>query len=130
MVGIVIVSHSYKVSDGIKDLAMQMSVEGQKIISAGGMVDGSIGTDAIRISEAIQEAFSEDGVVVLVDLGSAILSTSTALELLDEEISEKVHLLDAPILEGAISATIASAMGQTCEQVIEAANAARNMEKL
>ena len=85
MVGIVIVSHSYKVAEGIYDLAMQMAAENDHIIPAGGMEDGSIGTDAIRIADAIRQANQGDGVVVFADLGSAIMSSETAMEMLEEE---------------------------------------------
>ena len=81
MVGIVIVSHSAKVAEGIKEMAMQMSRPEQKIIAAGGMEDGGIGTDAMKIQAAIEAADDGSGVLVLVDLGSAVLSTDVALEL-------------------------------------------------
>ena len=102
MVGIVIVSHSKKVAEGVVELAQQMAGANDHIIPCGGMEDGSIGTDAVRIMEAIQEADTGDGVAILVDLGSGILSTQTALDLLEEPINAVIA--DAPILEGAIAA--------------------------
>lgn len=131
MVGVVIVSHSKKVAEGIRDLSMQMAGPNQKIVAAGGMEDGSIGTDAVRISEAIKEADSGDGVVVLVDLGSAVLSSNMAVELL-EEAAEKieVRVADAPVLEGAISASVQAYIGGTLEEVISAAELAREVLKL
>ncbi|MBO7386941.1 MAG: PTS-dependent dihydroxyacetone kinase phosphotransferase subunit DhaM, partial [Lachnospiraceae bacterium] len=104
MVGIVIVSHSKNVAEGVRELALQMAGEHKKIIACGGMEDGSIGTDTVLIMDAIKEANDGDGVCVLCDLGSAILSTQTALDLLDEPI--KAVVADAPILEGAISCAI------------------------
>lgn len=131
MVGIVIVSHSKMVAEGIKELSMQMAGPTQKIVAAGGMDDGSIGTDAVKISEAIKEANCGDGVVVLVDLGSAVLSSNMALELL-EEAGEKINvkLADAPVLEGAISAAVQAYIGGTIEEVISAAELAREVLKL
>ena len=95
MVGIVIVSHSAKVAEGIQEMASQMAGEQQRIIAAGGMEDGSIGTDAVRISHAIIAADSGDGVVVLVDLGSAVLSTEMAFELLPDELRKRARIADA-----------------------------------
>lgn len=129
MVGIVIVSHSRKAAEGIKELAAQMSGDSQSIIAAGGMWDGSIGTDAIKIKEAIEKADSGEGVVVLVDLGSSVLSSSMALELLDENIGKRVRIADAPILEGAIVAAVQASIGDTLDNVLAVAEEARNMLK-
>jgi len=129
MVGIVIVSHSQKVAEGIREMALQMARPGQLIISAGGMDDGGIGTDVVKVSEAIVAAHSGDGVVVMVDLGSAVMSTDTALELLDEEVREKVKIADAPILEGTISAVVEASLGSSLEIVLATAEGARNFKK-
>ena len=83
MVGIVIVSHSRKAAEGIFELAAQMAGEGHKMVAAGGMDDGSIGTDAIRILQGIQEANDGDGVVILADLGSGVMSSEAAIDLLE-----------------------------------------------
>ncbi|PKM94470.1 MAG: PTS mannose transporter subunit IID [Firmicutes bacterium HGW-Firmicutes-1] len=131
MVGIVIVSHSFKVAEGIKELAMQMAGPEQKIIAAGGMDDGSIGTDAVKICEAIQSADSGKGVVILVDLGSAVLSSSMAIELLQESGANiEVVIADAPVLEGAISAAVQAYIGSNIKEVVEAAELAREVLKL
>ena len=129
MVGLVIVSHSAKVAEGIRELAMQMAKPEQQIIAAGGMEDGSIGTDAIRIMDAIKQAMAPEGVAVMVDLGSAVLSTETALELLDDELRERVKIADAPILEGAISGAVQASLGSTLEEVLAAAAGARDLHK-
>ena len=128
MVGIVIVSHSYKVAEGIYDLAMQMASENSHIIAAGGMEDGSIGTDATKIMAAIEKADTGDGVAILADLGSGIMSAEIAIELLDRNI--EVRIADAPILEGAISAAVASTSDASLDEVIEAAEEARTASKL
>jgi dihydroxyacetone kinase phosphotransfer subunit len=130
MVGIVIVSHSAQIAEGIKTLAGQMAGASQKIIAAGGMVDGSIGTDAVRISEAIAVADTGDGVLILVDLGSAIISTETAFEFLEPEVASRVVIADAPIVEGAISAAVQASIGSTLEEVKAAAEMAKAMQKL
>ncbi len=85
MVGIVIVSHSRLAAEGIRELAAQMAGPDLRIIACGGMEDGSIGTDAMRIQTALIEADSGDGVCAMVDLGSGIMSTETAIELLESD---------------------------------------------
>lgn len=128
MVGIVIVSHSAKVAEGIRELALQMAAPAQRIIAAGGLADEAIGTDAIKIKEAIISANNGDGVAVLVDLGSAVLSTELAIELLeDQEIMAAIA--DAPILEGTIAATVEASLGQPLSRVIETAEGARELRK-
>ena len=129
MVGIVIVSHSPKIAEGVKDLALQVSTSSGKIIAAGGMSDGEIGTDAVRISEAIREADDGDGVAVFADIGSSIMSTETAFEFLeDEEIDAR--LVDAPIVEGTIAAAVEAACGGAIDDVIRVAEQARTDRKV
>lgn len=129
MVGIVVVSHSGKVAEGVKELAEQMAGS-CRIIAAGGMADGSIGTDAVRIVEAVRKADTGDGVVLMVDLGSAVLGSSLAVELLDRIQAERVRIADAPILEGTICAAIQASIGDSLEGVISAAEEARSITKL
>ena len=128
MVGILIVSHSKKAAEGIYELAVQMAGEDHRVLAVGGMEDGSIGTDAIRIKEGIEKADDGDGVLLLADLGSGILSSQTAIDLLEEDI--KVEIADAPILEGAVSAAGQAAVGGTLEEVREAAELAKQISKL
>ena len=111
MVGIVIVSHSRLAAEGIRELAAQMAGPDLRIIACGGMEDGSIGTDAVRIQSAMIEADSGDGVCAMVDLGSGIMSTETAMELLefdDDHSDLRVMIADAPVLEGAVSAAVSA----------------------
>lgn len=129
MVGIVIVSHSCKIAEGVRELAAQVAASTGRIVAAGGMADGEIGTDAVRISEAIQAANDGDGVVVLADLGSGIMSAETAMELL-EDAGIDVRLADAPVVEGAVAASVEAACGSGIEEVIRAAEAARSMRKI
>ena len=129
MVGLVIVSHSWKIAEGIKDLTDQVAPTHKGIISAGGLEDKSIGTDAIRISDAIRQANDGDGVVLLADLGSGVMSAETAIELLEDEDIE-VKLADAPIVEGAIAAAVTAAIGNSMEQVVAAAEQTREVKKV
>ncbi|HLO84966.1 MAG TPA: phosphoenolpyruvate--protein phosphotransferase [Nostocaceae cyanobacterium] len=120
MVGIVIVSHSKQLALGVRELAAQM-VQGQVPLAVAAGIDdpaNPLGTDAIAVYEAIVSIFSDDGVLVLMDLGSAVLSAETALEFLPPEQRQKVYLCAAPIVEGAIAATVAAANGRSIQQVI------------
>ena len=130
MVGIVIVSHSLKVAEGIREMALQMANPDQKIIAAGGTDSGGIGTDAVKILNAINEADDGDGVVLLVDLGSAVLSAEVAMEMLEEIVRERVRIADTPILEGSISAVVEASIGSPLEAVVATAEEAREINKL
>ena len=129
MVGLVIVSHSWKIAEGIKDLTDQVAPAHKGIICAAGLEDKAIGTDAIRISDAIKEADDGDGVVVLADLGSGVMSAETAIELLEDENID-ARLADCPIVEGAISAAVTAACGSKIEEVIAAAEITRTVKKI
>lgn len=130
MVGLVIVSHSAKIAEGVVEVAAQMAAEGLKILPAGGLEDGTIGTDTTRILNAVREADSGDGVAVFADLGSAILSAETAFDFLDGDARARVRIADAPIVEGAVSAAIRASIGATLGEVLASAAEARQMHKV
>ncbi|MHC5743171.1 MAG: phosphoenolpyruvate--protein phosphotransferase [Nostoc sp.] len=126
MIGIVIVSHSKQLALGVRELAAQM-VQGQVPIAvAAGIEDpeNPLGTDPIQVYEAIASVFSDDGVLVLMDLGSALLSAEMAIEFLPEAQQEKVYLCEAPLVEGAIAAVVAAAAGRDIHQVMAEARGA------
>ena len=126
MVGIVIVAHSARLAEGVRELADQM-VQGRVPLAAAGGVDdpqNPFGTDAMQVLQAIQSVYSDDGVVVLMDLGSALLSAEMALEFLPEEQRAKVHLCEAPLVEGAIAAVVQAAANGDVEQVMAEARGA------
>ncbi|BAT53049.1 phosphoenolpyruvate-protein phosphotransferase [Nostoc sp. NIES-3756] len=126
MVGIVIVSHSKQLALGVQELAMQM-VQGKVALAiAAGIADpdNPLGTDPIQVQEAIASVFSDDGVLVLMDLGSALMSAEMALEFLPEAQRQKIHLCAAPLVEGAIAAVVAAAAGKNMQQVIAEAQGA------
>src|SRR5581483_1548719 len=106
MIGFVIVSHSAKLAEGVCELAAQIGQGKVRLAAAGGTSDNAnpIGTDAFKVMQAIEEVHSDDGVLVLMDLGSAILSAETALELLPEDKRPHVHLLPGPVVERAVEA--------------------------
>ena len=126
MIGIVIVSHSAKLAEGVVELARNMGGADLPIQAAGGMSmeDATLGTDPIRILKAIEQVYSEDGVLVLMDLGSAILSSEMALEMLPEEKRSRVFLCEAPIVEGAIAAAVQARIGSSIQQVMSEARSA------
>lgn len=129
MVGLVLVSHSWKIAEGLKDLTTEIAPTHNGIIAAGGLEDKSIGTDAIRISEAIKQANDGDGVVVLADLGSGVMSSETAIELLEDE-GIKVQLADAPIVEGTIAAAVTAMVGSDFDAVLKAAEDTWGVHKI
>lgn len=116
MVGIVVVSHSQKIAEGTVELAKQMAAD-TKIAAAGGMEDGSIGTDVSKIFAGIKAVDEGDGVVILVDLGSAVMSSEMAIEMLED--GSKVKIIDAPIVEGTIFSSVEASIGSSLEEVIE-----------
>lgn len=118
MVGIVIVSHSGTLAAGVRELAAEMAGPDVKLELAGGLAEaGALGTDAVRVAEAIGRADSGDGVLVLMDLGSAVLSAETALDFLTPEQREQVLLCEAPLVEGAVAAAVAARLGEPLAKV-------------
>jgi len=126
MVGIVIVSHSARLADGVLELARGMAGPEAPIAVAGGLdlPDQPLGTDAALIARAIEQVYSDAGVLVLMDLGSAILSAETALELLPEDKRAHVKLCEAPLVEGALVAAVQARLGSPLEQIASEARAA------
>jgi phosphoenolpyruvate-protein phosphotransferase/dihydroxyacetone kinase phosphotransfer subunit len=121
MVGIVLVSHSVKLAEAVKELAEQMGESKAPVALAGGIdaPDNPFGTDATKVVEAIESVYSEDGVLVLMDLGSAVLSAQMALdELLPPEYKDHVILTDAPFVEGAVAAIVQASVGSSLAEVV------------
>lgn len=130
MIGIVLVSHSHFLAKGLQEMALQMSQNLVKVASAGGIDDEMIGTNADRIHQAIQEAYSSEGVLVIFDLGSALLSTEIAIEMLPADQQANIKLSKAPMVEGAIVAAVEASLGHNLEEVNKAAEAAKDMDKI
>jgi len=123
-VGIVIVSHSAKIAEGTVELARQMAPT-TTLVAAGGTDAGGIGTSFDAVSAALGTAGrGGGGVVVLCDLGSAVLTSETAVEFLDDAERDRVLVVDAPVVEGAVAAAVAAETGGTLAQVAEAARSA------
>ena len=129
MVSLVLVSHSRQLAEGVRELAGQMTQGRVKIAVAGGTSDGRLGTDAIAIKAAIEEVRGAEGVLVLVDLGSAVLSTQMAIEQLGDG-EGRVVLSDAPFVEGAVIAAVEASIEKDLDEVATAAVGAAQMEKI
>jgi PTS hybrid protein len=127
MVGIVVVSHSAELARGLAELASQMAGPDVRIESAGGASDGTLGTDTGLVSAAIKRADQGAGVVVLGDLGSAIL---TVREVLTRQSNGHVRLVDAPLVEGAVAAAVTASAGLDVDGVVRSAEEARGAGKL
>ena len=123
-VGVVFVSHSARIADGLVDLARQMAPTAS-LVAAGGTDDGRIGTSFDLVSAGIAEAEAGEGVAVLCDLGSAILTAETALDFLDDEERARVRIVDAPLVEGGVAAAVAAESGDDLDAVVAAAESAR-----
>jgi phosphoenolpyruvate-protein phosphotransferase/dihydroxyacetone kinase phosphotransfer subunit len=128
MIGIVIVSHSQRLAEGVKELAVQMT-QGKVPIGATGGIDdptNPIGTDPMKVLKAIEaiHAAGAEAILVLMDLGSALMSAETALEFLPHSLQKKVRLCAAPLVEGAISAAAQASTGASLDAVAAEALAA------
>jgi PTS hybrid protein len=119
-VGLVFVSHSALIAAGLVALARQMA-PAATLVAAGGMDDDGIGTSFDKISAALLEADTGAGVVVLCDLGSAILTAETAVEFLDDDARAWVRIADAPLVEGGVAAAVAAEIGADLDAVLAAA---------
>ncbi|HEV3102179.1 MAG TPA: dihydroxyacetone kinase phosphoryl donor subunit DhaM [Candidatus Dormibacteraeota bacterium] len=126
LVGIVLVSHSLELARGLADLASQIAGSEVKIEPAGGAPGGALGTTGDAVREAIARADCGQGVVVLADLGSSIL---TVRHFLEGKANGHVRLVDAPFVEGAVAAAVMSSAGQSLEDVARAAEEARGASK-
>jgi dihydroxyacetone kinase phosphotransfer subunit len=120
MVGLVIVSHSRALAAGVAELVAGVGEREIPLAFAGGAGDdhGELGTDATDIMDAIQSVDSPDGVLILMDLGSAILSTETALEFLEGALQGPVEMVPAPLVEGSVSAAVQIALDADLQTVI------------
>jgi dihydroxyacetone kinase phosphotransfer subunit len=116
-VGIVIVSHSPKVAEGAADMVRQMVGDSVTIACAGGNAEGGLGTDVGAIMAAIDRAWSEAGVAILVDLGGAETNSEMAIEMLDETRRDRVVICNAPIVEGAVMAATEASGGASLADV-------------
>lgn len=126
MIGIVVVSHSRALAEAARDLAVEMVPAEQPELAIAAGVDGGFGTDAVAVSEAIEEVRTADGVLVFCDLGSAVLSAELALEFVD---AEGVLVTPAPLVEGLVVAVVRAAAGASLAEVAREAVAALDAKR-
>ena len=127
MVGIVLVSHSFELAHGLAALTSQLAGDEVRVEPAGGGPNGTLGTTDDTVRAAIARADRGQGVVVLADLGSSVLTVRHLLE--EGQGNGHVRLVDAPFVEGAIAAAVTSSAGQDLEDVVRAAEEARGARK-
>ena len=116
-VGIVIVSHSPKIAEGAADMVRQMVGDSVPLAWTGGNSEGGLGTDVASIIEAIERAWSDAGVAVLVDLGGAETNSEMAIDMLASNRRERVVVSEAPVVEGAVMAATEASGGATLDAV-------------
>lgn len=133
-VGIVVVSHSAPLAEDVVSLVatlVNLSPDEVPLLAAGGLDATTVGTDAARIAAAIERADRGDGVLVVADLGSAVLSALTAIEeLLAPELAARVRVSRGPLVEGSFVAAVQASAGDGLEEVMAAADSAAEMDKL
>lgn len=132
MIGVVLVSHSYLLAQGLHDFVSQVAKDKVNIAHAGGVDEVTLGTNAERIKHAIETVYSPEGVLVLVDLGSALLSVETAIDMLPAKMKPHIKLSNAPLVEGAYVAVVQASLelGESLEELNAIAEAAKDMQKI
>ncbi|KXG08368.1 PTS-dependent dihydroxyacetone kinase, phosphotransferase subunit DhaM [Anoxybacillus sp. P3H1B] len=125
-VSLVLISHSYEIVSGLKKLLSQVHPD-VPIAIAGG-AEGGIGTNALDIQTAIESVYSEKGVVVLFDLGSALINAEMALEMMEPH--ENIRIADAPLVEGAYAAVVEAGLGSSLAEVVRASESAKELVKI
>lgn len=131
MVAILVVSHSKALAEGTVELAKEMADNELVVKAVGGLSDGSIGTDAVRIMNELYNVYTEEGILVFVDLGSSVLSTQMAIDLLgDEKMKEHIHIVNAPLVEGTIIAALQASIGDPIDDIIKEAEKSWELKKL
>ncbi len=130
MVGLVLVSHSHRLLEGLADMAGQVAGPDVLIATAGGTVEGQLGTSAPLIVSALRRALeAADDVLVLLDLGSAVLSLEVALDALEPAERDRVRVADAPLVEGTIVAAVQASVGASIDEIVLAAEQAAGLTK-
>jgi dihydroxyacetone kinase phosphotransfer subunit len=132
LVGLVLISHSAAVAEGLAAMVGQVAGDDVPVATAGGTDDGRLGTSADLIEGALRSVAgrTDDGVLVLLDLGSAALSLEVALEMLDPAERSRVRVSEAPLVEGAVVAAVQASVGASLEEVADAAASAASMAKV
>jgi phosphoenolpyruvate---glycerone phosphotransferase subunit DhaM len=121
MVVIILVSHSRKITDGLKEMIEEMTGQHEfiRIISAGGTEDGRIGTDPMLIKDTIESNADADSIYLFADLGSAVISIDTVMDMIeDEALKKKCIYVDGPLVEGAFVGSVQCLVDPSPEAVL------------
>lgn len=129
-VGLVIVSHSARLAEGVAELAGQMAQGKVGIMAAGGTPEGALGTSVDKIIGALHEVDSPAGILVLLDLGSAVMAAEMAVEAFTATSPHPVTISSAPLVEGAVIAAVEASIGNSLAEVAEAAASATTLPKV
>ena len=127
MVNILLVSHSQRLATSVAEVAALMA-KTATIKAVGGKSDGSFGADEERITKAINDAYTDDGVVIA-DIGSSVNTVKAVIKKMEEQGRANVKLADCPMIEGAIAAAVMAGIGMPMEEVIHEAENAKKMKK-
>ena len=129
-VSLVIVSHSTRLAEGVAELAGQMAHGKVAMAVAGGTADGGLGTSVEKILDALRQVDGVDGIMVLLDMGSAVMATEMAVETFACDSPHAVMISPAPLVEGAIIAAVEASVGNSLQEVAEAAASASTLPKI
>lgn len=129
-VGLVIVSHSARLAEGVAELAGQMAQGKVAIAVAGGASEGGLGTSVEKILAALHQVDGPEGILVLLDLGSAVMATEMAVEAFVQASPHAVMISPAPLVEGAVIAAVEASVGNSLPEVAEAAASAYTLPKI
>ncbi len=129
-VSLVIVSHSARLAEGVAELAEQMAQGKVGIAIAGGSSEGVLGTSVEKIVAALHQVDGPDGILVLLDLGSAVMATEMAVEAFSQDSQHPVVISPAPLVEGAVIAAVEASIGNSLQEVAEAAASAYTLPKV
>jgi PTS hybrid protein len=132
LIGLVLVTHSSSIAEGLRDMVAQVAGVEVPVATAGGTDDGRLGTSAPRIAAAIRSTLDAgaEGTLILLDLGSAVFSLELALEEFDAGERARLRVSDAPLVEGAILAAVQASIGSSLDEVADAAEGAATMPKM
>lgn len=118
MVSLLILSHSEKLAQGVRELAQEMA-KGIKIKAVGGTFDGRLGSDYNKVYDALSEMYTNEGVIVLFDIGSSYMNAELVREALANEGKTNIHIAAAALVEGAVIAAIQISIGKSIDAILE-----------
>ena len=128
--GMVIVSHSEEIANGVVKLSSEMANDTVEFRAAGGTGDGRLGTSAMTVLKAIESLSKCKSILIYCDLGSSVLSSETAIDMIDNTLLRaKCHIVDAPLVEGAFFGAVEAAASDDVQKIITESDNARNLHK-